>query len=144
MIEKGSLSVCEWKKFNFLRLKLFEFDLMNQLKSLFRRINKGRKDSCQWGTVLTRVHACFLISLRAPKLLTKKRHCPDSCSRLFSNQPARTKTVNKKSQNKESVFSRSLIKNKLLWYFFHSQSQFLNVTENKPWTLSHLKGILRW
>ena len=35
-----------------------------------------------------------------------KRHLPDSCSHSFANQPARTKTVDKKSQNKESVASR--------------------------------------
>lgn len=99
---------------------VFEFDVMNQLKSLFqiRWINKGRKDSCQEITSLTSVHTRFLISLRTPKLSTKK-----------------------KSQNEGSVASRSHTKNKLMWYFSHNKYQFSNVTENKPWLLSLWKAF---
>ena len=99
---------------------VFEFDVMNQLKSLFqiRWINKGRKDSCQEITSLTSVHTRFLISLRTPKLSTKK-----------------------KSQNEGSVVSRSHTKNKLMWYFSHNKYQFSNVTENKPWLLSLWKAF---
>ena len=85
----------------------------------FRWINKGRKDSHQKDTSLTRVHTRFLISLRSPKLLTKK----------------------KKSRNKESVASRPQTKNKLMWCIFHNQSQFSNVIENKPWMLSLWKAF---
>ena len=74
-------------------------------KLYFRWINKGRKDSFQKGTSLIRFHTRFLISLHAPKLLSDK------------------------SWNKESVVSRPMNKNKVMWYFFHNQSQFPSVTE---------------
>ena len=61
-----------------------------------------------------------------------KRQFPDLCSHTFSNLPARPKTADKKeSQNKESVASWLLIKNKLMWYFLPYQSQFSNIAENK-------------
>ena len=66
------LPVCGCIKLNCLRLKFFEFDLMNDLTSLFQWINKETKDSCQKGTSLACVPTRFQISLRAPKLLTKK------------------------------------------------------------------------
>ena len=88
MREKGSLSVCRsvclsvylsvclsvseescvvyvWKKLNLTWCTI--------LNLYFRWINKGRKDSYQNGTSLTRVHTCFLINLRTSKLLTKQK-----------------------------------------------------------------------
>ena len=64
---------------NCLRLKIFEFDVMNQLKSFFQEGNiQGRKDSYQ------------------------KRHFPNLCSHSFSDRPTHTKTVDKKSGNEQS------------------------------------------
>ena len=69
-------SVCEWHKTNCLRLKVFEFDLMNHLKSLFQ-MNQYMKER-----------------------FIPKQNFPDSCSHLFSNQPQLAKTVNQKHRNK--------------------------------------------
>ena len=67
------------KKLNCLRLKVFEFDLINHLESLFQ-MNQGGNE----------------------RFIPKSR-ISDSCSDTFSNQPAGVKTVDKKSQNKESM-----------------------------------------
>ena len=49
------------------------------------------------------------------KRLISKRHFPDSCSHFFPSQPATAKNCwQRKSQNKESVLSRSLTKNYLI------------------------------
>ena len=109
--ERKKRSVCWWMKkvelFTFLNLTWWTI-----WNFYFRWINKGMKDLCQKGTFLTRVHSSFLISLRVPKLLTKKE------------------------QNKGSAPSWSLTKNKLMWCFLHNHSQFLIVTENKHCMLS--------
>ena len=102
------LLVCEWRKLNCLRLKLFELTWWTTWNLYFRWIIKGAKDPCQKGNFLTCVRTRFLIYLRALKLLTKKE-----------------------SQNKESVASWLLIKNKLMWYFLPYQSQFSNIAGNK-------------
>ena len=61
-----------------------------------------------------------------------KRHFPDSCSHSVSNQPAHTKTVDKKCRNKRSVTSRSLTKTKLMGFFFMTNHNILMLQKTNP------------
>lgn len=122
------LSVCEWKNLNCLRVKIFEFHLMNLfflMNICIRWINKGRKYSYQKDICLTRSYT------------------------RFSNQPTRAKTVDEKKNKIKSqsphgrwlkISSRPLTKTKKIT-FFHIQFQFLSVIESKPSTLSIWKAF---
>ena len=94
-VSKNSCIAYVWKQFNFIWWTISDESIKEE------KIHTK-------STSLTRVHIHYLISLGAPKLLTKK------------------------NRNKESVASRLMTKSKLMQYFFHNPSQFSNVTENKP------------
>ena len=68
---------------NCLRLKIFEFDVMNHLKSFFQEgIFKEGKIHTKKDTSLAYVHTRFLIDLLTPKLLIKKVEINNQVSRL--------------------------------------------------------------
>ena len=59
------------KKLNCLRLKVFEFDLINHLESLFQ-MNQGGNERFIPKRCISDSCSLFLISLQASKLMTKK------------------------------------------------------------------------